>query len=147
MSKRSERLVGEQNAGALQPRADDSRALLLAAGERRRALQGAVGDADALQRLQSASPLGGGEPAGQAAPGRHTRQGLDQHVGQHRPEPDAPINATISRGAMARRGKASARLPPRKLLLGSQMSMALGVGDAARERVMACFYAEQVSDA
>ena len=49
--ERAGRLVGEEHVGLADERAGDRHALLLAAGELRRAVAGAVAESDALERV------------------------------------------------------------------------------------------------
>ena len=55
--ERGDRLVGQDQLGALHQRARDRGALLLAARERGGALERPVGDADALQRVDRQAAL------------------------------------------------------------------------------------------
>ena len=73
---------------ALHQRARDRRALLLAAGQRRSALQRAVLDADAAQRFQPRLHFVPREQPRQAAPQRHAVQAAGEHVGDHRQPAD-----------------------------------------------------------
>ena len=78
--ERGDRLVGDQELGALHQRAGDRGALLLAAGEIAAALERMLGDADAVERLHGAALLVLAEVAERALQERHRgRAGRGRH--------------------------------------------------------------------
>ncbi|MCY1536874.1 hypothetical protein D9M68_723460 [compost metagenome] len=79
--QRGDGFVGQDDAGVLHQSAGDGRALLLSAGQRRRALKCVVVYTNLGKRIQALAHLGAQEPARQAAPQRHARKQAGQDVG------------------------------------------------------------------
>ena len=81
--ERGDGFVGEDHLGLLGQRTGDRHPLLLAAGERRGALRGALGQADALQCGHGLALLLVAEHAQRSAPARHAPEKAEQDVVQH----------------------------------------------------------------
>jgi hypothetical protein len=81
-SKRSDRLVGENNVGLLHQRARDRDALLLAAGKLVGALGGDRCHIELVKRRHCQRPVLFGPELRQRPPGRDFREPTHQHVGQ-----------------------------------------------------------------
>ena len=82
--ERGDRLVGDDELGALHERARDGGALLLAAGKLATALERVLGNADAVERLHGAALVGFAEAAERALEERHAAEQPEADIGENR---------------------------------------------------------------
>src|SRR5215475_4099721 len=82
--ERSDRLIRDQKLGALHQGAGDGRALLLAAGEFRAALEGVLGHANARKRMHRPALFVHGEIAERSAHERHAAKQPEADIGEDR---------------------------------------------------------------
>jgi hypothetical protein len=124
--------VGEDHLGVLQHGAGDGDALLLAAGEGVGALQGLVGEVEAVERSDRKRALGRREVLGQGGERPMPVDAPDQHVGQH-VEAVHQVELLEDHGAVGAPGQQRAPLQGRDVGAVTQDAAGAGLQQAVHQ--------------